>query len=119
MPTRLTAALLAAAVVFAPSLHAQAPYPNKPVHITVGYTTGGAADTSVRPLARVLEPLLGQPMIIEYRPGAAGADKPLREQLGANDCDADFLTPAQTTEKVSSDFAKWAKVVRDANIKPE
>ena len=71
MLIRLTAAFIAAAAACAPQLHAQG-YPNKPVHIIVGYTTGGSADAGLRPLARVLEPLLGQPIIIEYRPGAAG-----------------------------------------------
>ena len=73
MPTRLTAALLAVAACYAPYLQAQSTYPNKPVRVIVGYTTGGAADAGLRPLARVLEPLLGQPIVIEYKPGAAGA----------------------------------------------
>ena len=47
-------------------------YPSKPVRIVLGYTPGGAADTAMRPLARVLEPLLGQSIVIEPRPGAAG-----------------------------------------------
>jgi tripartite-type tricarboxylate transporter receptor subunit TctC len=51
--------------------HAQG-YPNKPIHVVIGYTPGGAADAGVRPLAKVLEPLLGQPLIIESKPGAAG-----------------------------------------------
>src|SRR3954470_20611654 len=73
MPTRLAAALLAASAIFSPAVQAQSPYPSKPVHIIVGYTTGGAADAGLRPLAKVLEPLLGQPIVIEYKPGAAGA----------------------------------------------
>ena len=71
MLIRLTAAVLAAATAYAPQLQAQT-YPSKPVHIIVGYTTGGSADAGLRPLARALEPLLGQPIIIEYKPGAAG-----------------------------------------------
>ncbi len=47
-------------------------YPNKPIKILVGYTPGGAVDAGVRPLSRVLEVLLGQSIIIEYKPGAAG-----------------------------------------------
>src|SRR5687768_4291176 len=47
-------------------------YPNKPVRVVVGYAPGGAADAGIRPLARVLEPLLGQPLIIENKPGNAG-----------------------------------------------
>jgi tripartite-type tricarboxylate transporter receptor subunit TctC len=38
----------------------------------VGYTPGGSAEAGARPLAKALEPLLGQPLVFEYRPGAAG-----------------------------------------------
>jgi tripartite-type tricarboxylate transporter receptor subunit TctC len=71
MLTRLTAALVAAAAAYASPLQAQS-YPNKPVRIFVGYTTGGSADAGLRPFARALEPLLGQSIIIEYKPGTAG-----------------------------------------------
>lgn len=47
-------------------------YPAKPIRVFVGYAPGGSADAGIRPLAKVLEPLLGQPLIIEYRPGNAG-----------------------------------------------
>ena len=47
-------------------------YPSKPVRVVIGYTPGGSADAGVRPLARALEPLLGQPIVIENKPGNAG-----------------------------------------------
>ena len=47
-------------------------YPNKPIRVLIGYAPGGSADAGVRPLARALEPLLGQPIIIENKPGNAG-----------------------------------------------
>ena len=47
-------------------------YPNKPIRLLIGYAPGGSAEAGARPLARVLEPLLGQPLIFEYRPGNAG-----------------------------------------------
>ena len=47
-------------------------YPNKPIRLVIGYPPGGSADAGIRPLARVLEPLLGQPLIIENKPGNAG-----------------------------------------------
>src|SRR3954469_18104584 len=54
-----------------PAAQAQG-YPNKPIRVFIGYAPGGSADAGVRPLARALEPLLGQPLIIENRPGNAG-----------------------------------------------
>jgi len=47
-------------------------YPNKPIRLMIGYAPGGSAEAGARPLARALEPLLGQPLIFEYRPGNAG-----------------------------------------------
>jgi tripartite-type tricarboxylate transporter receptor subunit TctC len=47
-------------------------YPSKPIRLMIGYTAGGSAEAGARPLARALEPLLGQPLVFEYRPGAAG-----------------------------------------------
>jgi tripartite-type tricarboxylate transporter receptor subunit TctC len=49
----------------------------------------------------------------------ASEDRTMREQHNANGCDSNILTPAQTTEKVKADYAKWGKVIRDANIKPD
>src|SRR3954468_17826271 len=47
-------------------------YPTKPVRLMLGYTAGGSAEAGARPLARAREPLLGQPVVFEYRPGNAG-----------------------------------------------
>jgi len=60
------AALLAASNALAQS------YPSKPIRLMIGYTAGGSAEAGARPLARALEPLLGQPVVFEYRPGNAG-----------------------------------------------
>lgn len=68
---RFLALTLAAAAAWAPPLLAQG-YPAKPVRVLVGYAPGGSADAGIRPLQKVLEPLLGQPLVIEYKPGNAG-----------------------------------------------
>src|SRR5438094_5084215 len=60
------ATLLAVSTAFAQS------YPAKPIRLMIGYTAGGSAEAGARPLARALEPLLGQPLVFEYRPGNAG-----------------------------------------------
>src|ERR671935_2832528 len=62
-------ALLAAACIGAASAQS---YPTKPVRLMIGYSPGGSAEAGARPLARALEPLLGQPLVFEYRPGNAG-----------------------------------------------
>src|SRR5260221_12517209 len=60
-----------AALVVASSAVAQS-YPSKPIRLMIGYTAGGSAEAGARPLARALEPMLGQPLVFEYRPGNAG-----------------------------------------------
>jgi tripartite-type tricarboxylate transporter receptor subunit TctC len=47
-------------------------YPTKPIRLMIGYAPGGSAEAGARPLQRALEPLLGQPLVFEYRPGNAG-----------------------------------------------
>src|SRR5215510_11221313 len=47
-------------------------YPSKPIRLMIGYAPGGSAEAGARPLARALEPILGQPLVFDYRPGAAG-----------------------------------------------
>ena len=49
----------------------------------------------------------------------AGEDKNLLNQLNATGCDAEFLTPARTVDKIRADFAKWGRVVKEANIKAD
>src|SRR6185295_6431267 len=47
-------------------------YPAKPVRIVVAFTAGGPNDLFARPLAQKLQELLGQPFVIDFRPGANG-----------------------------------------------
>src|SRR2546423_10219575 len=47
-------------------------YPGAPIRLMTGSPAGGSAEAGARPLARALEPLLGQPLVFEYRPGNAG-----------------------------------------------
>ena len=48
------------------------PYPSKPVKVMVGYGPGGTGDLTVRLVAQKLSDKLGQPFVIENRPGAGG-----------------------------------------------
>jgi tripartite-type tricarboxylate transporter receptor subunit TctC len=44
-------------------------YPNRPIHLIVGFPPGGGTDTIARLLGQALSERLGQPFIIENRPG--------------------------------------------------
>ena len=69
-----TIALLSALVpvLLAPAAQAQAPYPNKPIRIIVGFPPGGGLDFTSRLIAPYLSESLGQPVVVENKPGAAG-----------------------------------------------
>lgn len=60
------AVMLAAATGFAQAQK----YPDKPIRIIVPYAAGGGTDTMARFLAKQLETELGQPVIVENKPGS-------------------------------------------------
>ena len=83
---RLAAALLALPVCLAlpawlafssAALAQQQPYPSKPIRLILPFAAGGGADNNARIIAEPLGQRLGQPIIIDYKPGAGGT-------LGAN-----------------------------------
>jgi tripartite-type tricarboxylate transporter receptor subunit TctC len=70
---RMIAVLLAAsAAVFAQSALAQS-WPQKPIRIVVAFAPGGATDVAVRSTSDLVSQAVGQPVLIESRPGASGS----------------------------------------------
>lgn len=63
--------LLLAAFLFC-ALPAQAQYPSKPIRAVVAFGTGGATDVIARIVAASMSQSLGQPVLIENKPGADG-----------------------------------------------
>lgn len=63
--------LVVACLGFAAVSYAQ-DYPNRPVKLLVGYVPGGGPDMVARALAQKLTEILGQPFVVENKPGAGG-----------------------------------------------
>jgi tripartite-type tricarboxylate transporter receptor subunit TctC len=60
----------AAALPALPHVASALDYPTRPVHLLVGFAAGGPLDTSARLIGQRLSERLGQPFVIENRPGA-------------------------------------------------
>src|SRR3954469_21995932 len=65
-----TALLTSAVIAFPLSIAAQENYPAKPVRIVIGYSAGGGNDIIVGVMTPELSKGLGQPVIVENKPGA-------------------------------------------------
>jgi tripartite-type tricarboxylate transporter receptor subunit TctC len=63
---------LAGLLALGASVHATAAdaYPSKPVKILVGYSAGGAVDAIARSVGQRMSAILGQPVVVENKPGA-------------------------------------------------
>jgi tripartite-type tricarboxylate transporter receptor subunit TctC len=69
-PSRLLAALPLAFVI-AGAAHAQS-YPSHPIKVLVPWPPGQATDVAARMVSEKLSPVLGQPLVVDNRPGAGG-----------------------------------------------
>ena len=69
---RFLGAAMALAACCLPAAHAQSDYPNKPIRLIVPFATAGVTDTSARIVAEKLSRELGQQVVVENKPGAAG-----------------------------------------------
>jgi tripartite-type tricarboxylate transporter receptor subunit TctC len=76
MLKRLMPVIAIAAASFCAAGQAQAQaaanYPNKPIHIIVTFTSGGAPDILARVIGEKLSAAWGQPVIVDNKPGAGG-----------------------------------------------
>ncbi len=77
--TRLRVASLAASLLLMAGLLLALPsgvqaddYPSRPIKLLVGASPGGTTDTMARAIAQPLSKSLGQPVLVENRPGAGG-----------------------------------------------
>jgi tripartite-type tricarboxylate transporter receptor subunit TctC len=68
----LRSSFVAALAAFAFSGAAQAAWPEKPIRVVVTFGAGGASDIVARTIAEPLAKALGQPVVVDNKPGAGG-----------------------------------------------
>ncbi len=72
MPRAFAKSLFMVAMAICLDASAQAPFPNKPIKIIVGFAPGGNTDVVARVTAARMQDILGQAVVVENKPGAGG-----------------------------------------------
>jgi len=85
-------------------------YPARPVRVVVGFSAGGATDLSARFVAQKLSETIGQPVVVENRPGAGSTLA--SEMVARSTADGYTLLYANATVAMPSLFARLAFDVR-------
>jgi tripartite-type tricarboxylate transporter receptor subunit TctC len=68
----LAAALASIALLGVAPAAAEDAWPTRPIRLVVGFGAGGGTDIAARLVAQPLSEILGQPVVVENRPGAGG-----------------------------------------------
>lgn len=106
---RQTAGALAAFSLGA-AAQAQGSYPAKPVHFVVGYPAGGAVDIVGRTVGQAMSTVLGQPVIVDNKPGA-GSNIAIKSVI---DSPADGYTLLVAANALAANMALYQPAPFDA-----
>jgi tripartite-type tricarboxylate transporter receptor subunit TctC len=103
---------VAALPAVSPIVLADEAYPSRPVHLIVGFTPGAASDVIGRIFAKSAEPILGQQVVVENKPGAGSSIAAEYVARAANDGYTLFVPALSTlTDEIVS--ARSVALTRD------
>ena len=71
--TVLASLMAGACLLMSVGVHANDAFPTKPIRIVLGFPAGGPLDQHARLLTDKLQSVLGQPLVVDYKPGAGGS----------------------------------------------
>ncbi|RDI13813.1 tripartite tricarboxylate transporter substrate binding protein [Comamonas sp. AG1104] len=69
----LAGLMAGAGLLLSAGAQAQDAFPTKPIRIVLGFPAGGPLDQHARLLTDKLQGVLGQPLVVDYKPGAGGS----------------------------------------------
>ena len=104
------AAVAALLIAAAASANAQQ-YPNRPIRVISPYPAGSASDTVTRVVLDQVSQLIGQPMVIELKPGAGGATG----FASVARADADGYTLVTSSSSMATESVLHSKLPYDPN----
>lgn len=85
-------------------------YPSKPIKVVVGYAAGGAVDVVARTIGQSLSSSMGQPVIVENKPGA-GTNIAVKSVIGA---EPDGYTLMMAANALAANMALYQPMPFDA-----
>ncbi len=110
---RRTFSLLGLGAVISPlRVLAADAYPSRPIHLLVGFTPGSSSDITARVFAKGADPILGQDVVVENKPGAGSSIAAGLAARAANDgytlllCALSTLTYKITHPEATFDIVK-------------
>ena len=85
-------------------------YPSKPIKVVVGYAAGGAVDAVARTIGQSLSASMGQPVLVENKPGA-GTNIAVKSVIGA---EPDGYTLMMAANALAANMALYQPMPFDA-----
>jgi tripartite-type tricarboxylate transporter receptor subunit TctC len=107
----MCAGFIAFATVSAVAQEEPAKYPSRPIHIIVGFTAGGGNDIIARVYGKKLSESLGQPVIIENKPGGGAI---VATEYVAKSAADDYTLLVGASSSMANNPATYAKLPYDS-----